>query len=124
MKPAEQQLLTLRDAAAQLGVSMKTIEREIAAGGIHRRARRVAGELKLRSPWSAHRIELELTRTTERLPDGVVRRVRQPKPCTTLFITGPRLRTWGFHCEREGWIPWQRFTASNDAGAIGKGCQG
>lgn len=42
--------------------------------------------------------------------------------CWTLFITGPRVREWGFHCAR-GWIPWQQFTDARDAGAIGKGCE-
>lgn len=41
--------------------------------------------------------------------------------CVTLFITGPRLREWGFHCPR-GWVPWQKFTAADDAGAVGAGC--
>jgi hypothetical protein len=63
-----------------------------------------AGDVVLR--WTgrlAHRIELE---------DG---------PCWTLFITGPRYREWGFLCP-QGWMHWQRFTASNDPGAIGAGC--
>lgn len=41
--------------------------------------------------------------------------------CVTLFITGPRLREWGFHCPK-GWVPWQRFVATNDHGAVGAGC--
>lgn len=87
------------------------IEHTIAAGGIHRRTLRQAGELKLRSPWAAHRIEL----LTE--PVGCL-------PVTTLFITGPRVRHWGFHCPDQGWIHWKRFTAADDPGAIGKGCEG
>lgn len=41
--------------------------------------------------------------------------------CVTLFITGPRVRNWGFHCP-QGWVPWQQFTAGDDRGAIGAGC--
>jgi hypothetical protein len=41
--------------------------------------------------------------------------------CWTLFITGPRIRQWGFHCPR-GWVHWKDFTDPNDAGAIGPGC--
>jgi len=41
--------------------------------------------------------------------------------CWTLFITGPRVREWGFHCP-QGWIPWQKFTAVDDPGAVGQGC--
>ena len=43
------------------------------------------------------------------------------EPCWTLFITGPRYREWGFHCPA-GWVHWQKFTAADDPGAIGKGC--
>lgn len=41
-------------------------------------------------------------------------------PCISLFITGPRLRDWGFHCP-QGWIHWKDFTGSHK-GIIGKGC--
>lgn len=41
--------------------------------------------------------------------------------CWTLFITGPRVRDWGFHCP-QGWVPWRQFTAADDPGAVGKGC--
>lgn len=80
-------------------------EHRIEAGGINAREVLVAGETRLR--WTgriAHRIELH---------DG---------PCWTLFITGPRYRSWGFHCPEQGWIHWERFTADDDKGAIGKGC--
>jgi hypothetical protein len=39
----------------------------------------------------------------------------------TLFITGPRVRQWGFYCP-QGWMHWKRFTATDDPGAVGKGC--
>jgi hypothetical protein len=55
-------------------------EHTIAAGGVHQRAVRKAGDFKLRGARTAHRVEL--THGT----------------CWTLFITGPRLRSWGFHC--------------------------
>ena len=79
-------------------------EHTIAAGGVHHREVLSAGAIRPR--WSgkfAHRIDLI---------DG---------PCWTLFITGPRYRQWGFHCER-GWIGWERFTAAASPGQIGKGC--
>jgi len=38
----------------------------------------------------------------------------------TLFITGPRIRDWGFHCPR-GWVHWKDFVADNP-GEIGRGC--
>lgn len=79
-------------------------EHTIADGGIHRRQRRTAGDWVFRlSGKLAHRIEV-----------GEV-------SCWTLFITGPRYREWGFHCP-SGWVHWQDFTAENDSGSIGKGC--
>lgn len=79
-------------------------EHEIDAGGVHRRTVYQAGAMRFRrSGRMAHRIELR----------GV--------PCWTLFVTGPRYREWGFHCEQR-WIHWKDFTAADDPGAIGRGC--
>jgi hypothetical protein len=39
----------------------------------------------------------------------------------TLFITGPKVRDWGFACPN-GWMPWQEFTGSADGGEVGRGC--
>lgn len=80
-------------------------EHTIAAGGIHQRRVMRAGQWRIR--WSgrqAHRIELH------------------KGTCWTLFVTGPRYRTWGFHCAESGWIPWHQFTAPGDKGQIGPGC--
>ena len=41
-------------------------------------------------------------------------------PVWTLFITGPRVREWGFQCTR-GWVHWKAFT-SDDGKSVGKGC--
>lgn len=81
------------------------VEHTIEQGGIEGRKLLVAGSCRIR--WTgriAHRIELT---------DG---------PCWSLFLTGPRYRNWGFHCPAQGWIPWERFTAPDDKGSIGKGC--
>jgi hypothetical protein len=40
--------------------------------------------------------------------------------CWTLFITGPGIRRWGFHCPN-GWVHWRKFTDESGDG-IGKGC--
>lgn len=40
----------------------------------------------------------------------------------TLFLTGPRIRTWGFWCPA-GWRPWQEFVARGDEGRVGRGCE-
>lgn len=80
------------------------VEHTINAGGINVMSERHAGDRKFRRAGSAHRIELI---------DG---------PCWTLFITGPRLREWGFHCPR-GWVHWRDFTNPADGGqTVGRGC--
>jgi hypothetical protein len=79
-------------------------EHTIDAGGVHVRRIRTAGDIVFRRAESAHRIELH---------DG---------PCWTLFITGPKIREWGFHCPK-GWRHWRVFTNPADNGAtIGRGC--
>lgn len=79
------------------------VEHTISAGGINVRTERQAGELKFRAAGAAHRIELI---------DG---------PCWTIFITGPRLREWGFHCPK-GWVHWRDFTSGPSGERIGRGC--
>lgn len=48
-----------------------------------------------------------------------------PKNVWTLFITGPRLRDWGFQCPEDspagGWRSWQDFVGDNP-GEVGRGC--
>lgn len=42
--------------------------------------------------------------------------------CWTLFITGPKVREWGFHCPH-GWVHWQDFTGTRNGNSItGRGC--
>jgi hypothetical protein len=82
------------------------VEHSIAAGGINVRTRRSKGDWKLRLPWSAHRLELA---------DG--------EACRTLFITGPRLRQWGFHCPDIGWRHWREFTSGARGETVGRGCE-
>lgn len=43
------------------------------------------------------------------------------RPAWTLFITGPKVREWGFWCPF-GWRHWQEFTDGKDGSRIGKGC--
>ena len=78
-------------------------EHTIAKGGVNHRAEYVAGAVKFRGPRYAHRVELT---------DG---------PCWSLFITGPNIREWGFHCPA-GWRHWKDFVDGNNSGHIGKGC--
>jgi len=77
------------------------------------------GVVKLRKPWrpwafwrlpmrrsvSAHRVELI-----------------GGKHVWTLFITGPKIREWGFHCPN-GWRHWTEFAVLTVNGnEAGKGC--
>jgi hypothetical protein len=79
-------------------------EHTIEAGGVHKRRMLETGNVRVRlSGRFAHRVELTHGR------------------CWTLFITGPRYRSWGFHCP-QGWVHWREFTAPHDEGQIGKGC--
>jgi hypothetical protein len=78
------------------------VEHTIAAGGIHHQRALKTGQFLMRFGASPHRIEI--------------------KTCVvwTLFITGPVVRHWGFHCPR-GWVPWREFT-TDDGRRTGKGC--
>lgn len=40
----------------------------------------------------------------------------------SLFITGPIIRQWGFHCPK-GWRIWTEFVDARDSGQIGRGCE-
>ncbi|HEX7687380.1 MAG TPA: hypothetical protein VF453_06730 [Burkholderiaceae bacterium] len=92
-------------ANASILLRGRYVEHTISAGGIEHRRELRAGDFRLRpSGRFAHRVELV---------DG---------PCWTLFLTGPRYREWGFHCPRAGWIHWEKFTAADDVGAVGRGC--
>lgn len=81
----------------------RLIEHTIAAGGVQGAKLRVPGDVVFRIGGSPHRLEI----------------------CTafawTLFITGPKFRTWGFHCPK-GWRPWFEFCDPKNKGEIGRGC--
>jgi hypothetical protein len=74
---------------------------------VYRKVWRGPSSVVARRPSAAHRLEV---------PSG--------KPAVTLFITGPRVREWGFWCP-QGWKPWQRFTSFAETGNSylpGPGC--
>jgi hypothetical protein len=62
------------------------------------------GQCVYRGPDFAHRLELI---------GGI--------PAETLFITGPRVREWGFHCPK-GWVGWRDFVDAENPGERGRGC--
>lgn len=43
------------------------------------------------------------------------------RPVWSLFITGPKVRTWGFWCP-QGWRPWYEFVDPENPGKVGRGC--
>ena len=75
----------------------------------------------------------------EHLPGGRVKLRRSPRlvfrwgrathrieliaeaPVWTLFLTGPRVREWGFYCP-QGWKHWREFVNARDSGPNSKGC--
>lgn len=57
------------------------------------------------------------------LPTKAYRIELFPGQCAwTLFITGPRVREWGFHCP-QGWVHWRIFTNPENTGDVGRGCE-
>ncbi|WP_370179936.1 cupin domain-containing protein [Alteriqipengyuania sp.] len=45
-----------------------------------------------------------------------------PGSCAvSLFITGPKVREWGFECPH-GWVHWKDFTHPDDSSKVGRGC--
>lgn len=85
------------------------LEHTIERGGVHKRTKRLPGAIKIRLPSAAHRLEL--------IGDKAV----------SIFITGPNVRQWGFHCPN-GWRFWKDFVDDKvlPDGTIvsnqGKGC--
>lgn len=69
-------------------------EGELPPGGERIETEREAGDFAFRGARKAHRIQLK-----NEWKQGVL----VERPVWTLFVTGPKLRVWGFHC-REGWV--------------------
>ncbi len=97
------------------------IEHTILPGGIQCREVFHAGDWRFRRARHAHRIELPRARIN---CAGSTHTSYRTEPCWTLFLTGPVVRIWGFHCQEAGWIPWDRFTNPGKPGETGAGCGG
>lgn len=94
------------------------------------------GDVRHDHPWDSTSIILQSGYSEDtpegmfmRLPGDVVRREADQMhrllllkrsdgssvPCTSLFITGPKVREWGFDCPG-GWKHWKDFTGGKDNG--------
>ncbi len=69
------------------------------------------GAVKARWGASFHRLQLIPSLAT-----------LEERPVWTLFITGPKVREWGFACP-QGWRHWREFTSPRDGGSVGRGCE-
>ena len=69
------------------------------------------GSIVIRRPRTAHRLVLSNDSRGEKITSW------------SLFIIGPKVREWGFHCPR-GWVHWKDFCSPGDENAIGPGCEG
>lgn len=91
------------------------LEHTVSDRGVPIQTMRRAGDWAFRWGPAPHRIELLPARIRG---NGEVVAMH---PCWTLFITGFRVREWGFLCPK-GWVHWRDFTDARDSGAVGKGC--
>jgi len=72
---------------------------------------RTAPCLILRKPSTLHRIQLHCDDNEKEIP------------AWSIFITGPRIREWGFMCPNKRWIPWFEFVKVEEGGNThGRGC--
>lgn len=81
----------------------------------HRGYRRKEGFCYFRKAAAAHRVELLPVLNMYQMTTG------RYYPVTTIFITGPKIREWGFWCPK-GWRHWRDFCDARDTGVIGRGC--
>lgn len=65
---------------------------------------REAGSVVQRKATDSHRLEI--------LPG---------EHAVSLFLTGPNVREWGFHCP-QGWRIWTEFVDQGGKGKVGRGC--
>lgn len=72
------------------------------------------GSVVWRGPRFAHRLSVPIARLHNN---------SEPSQVWTLFITGPRIREWGFLCPKR-WVHWKEFTGytEGDDSITGRGC--
>lgn len=90
---------------------------------------RTPGMIRFRRASAAHRLELhrkditlkewrKLLRGSNIETNAIFRPGFQIIPAWTLFITGPKVREWGFHCPK-GWKHWRDFVGVREGEARG-----
>ena len=83
---------------------------------------RKPGSVVFRRATAAHRLQLQYVKKWDSWDKG-----NFSAPCWSLFITGPKIREWGFLC-RDGWKHWREFIGVPEGDArgdeIGPGCGG
>lgn len=94
------------DQEGQFYIDGKPVRREETES---RTVVRKRGDVIFRRAEHTHRIEL--------FKDSKGR----PKRAWTLFITGPKIREWGFECPK-GWVHHKDFVDRDNEGNVGKGC--
>jgi hypothetical protein len=101
------------------------VEHTIAAGGVHHRTPFKVGNLRYMGTRHTHRIELHRMRVRfHNVEDNAFFKAGSytvPVACWTLFLFGPTVREWFFHCEK-GLVHWLDFTAPGRPGESGRGC--
>ena len=66
-------------------------------------------------PGAEHPYYRKVKRFSLRSPKTAHRILRPEVPTWTLFITGPRVREWGFHTIN-GWVHWRQYLGSGNDG--------
>ena len=82
---------------------------------------RKPGSVTFRRATATHRLELPRVKPSSVGKTEFVVQGFRSSGCWSLFLTGPKIRTWGFHCPK-GFVPWYDFVARDNAGEVGPGC--
>lgn len=95
-------------------------------GGVALPTRRYAGDIILRRPTDFHRLELPDAEQINMGPNYDGPAIWRAAQSWSLFITGPKVREWGFACPNgRGWVHWEDFTGfrtTGDSTTVGPGC--
>lgn len=74
---------------------------------------------------ATHRHRIELYKGCWIFPEKGLPVQQEVMPAWTIFITWRKIREWGFWCPSTTgfrFVHWEKFTAPEDSGQVGKGC--